>query len=629
MHFYFRLAEPLANWTLWTAIQRGLAAQLGGDPGVHDWPRIMRLPGFVNWKYGGRPLARIVEADADRVYGLCEFEALVGDNRESPSTVPGGDTTGSPSSSAERFELLARAARYARTWPSVPEKGQGDIEGRNSAAVHHAAQLTHDFGLTDEEAWPILTAWNAGNTPPLDETELRGCLRNGRKYGKQPVGCKAGSPGAIMVPDGLSIEDPWPDPPGDDAFHGPAGEVVRTIEPHSESDPMALLVQFLVGFGNIVGRRPHFLAEADQHYTNLFVILVGRTSKGRKGVAWGHVRSLFHGVDADWSEGRVFGGLSSGKGPIWCVRDPIMKREPIRESNPRRVVGYEEVEVDPGESDKRAMIFEPELASPLKVVGREGNTLSPTIRQAWDTGMLRSLTKNSPARATGAHISIIGHVTRDELRRQIAATELANGFVNRFLWLCVRRSKCLPEGGTCTKWTSDRWSGGSRPQSSSLGALGEWIATLRPGSCGCQSTPHCPKASWGCWGRLRPVPRRRCCGCRVSTRCWIDHPSSGLGIYKRPWRSGAMPNGRLATPSGRPWVIQSPTRFSGRSSRPPLAYAERRSATSSGGTNGRWKSTGRWPPSPSTDWPGGPGRRLVGVRLSGGLPPSRPARKAR
>jgi len=105
------------------------------------------------------------------------------------------------------------------------------------------------------------------------------------------------------------------------------------------------------------------------------------------------------------------------------------------------------VVVDDGEEDKRCLIIEAEFASPLKVMGREGNTLSPIIRQAWDTGSLRALTKNSPARASGAHISIVGHVTRNELRRCIMKTELANGFANRFLWLCVRRSKCLPEGG--------------------------------------------------------------------------------------------------------------------------------------------------------------------------------------
>jgi hypothetical protein len=38
-------------------------------------------------------------------------------------------------------------------------------------------------------------------------------------------------------------------------------------------------------------------------------------------------------------------------------------------------------------------------------------------------------------------------VTKDELRRYLDRTEAANGFANRFLWACVRRSKCLPEGG--------------------------------------------------------------------------------------------------------------------------------------------------------------------------------------
>ncbi|MGA7698186.1 MAG: hypothetical protein WCB27_01145, partial [Thermoguttaceae bacterium] len=63
------------------------------------------------------------------------------------------------------------------------------------------------------------------------------------------------------------------------------------------------------------------------------------------------------------------------------------------------------------------------------------------------SGTLRTLTRNSPAKATGAHISIVGHITRDELRQQLAEVDMANGLANRFLWLCVRRSKCLPEGG--------------------------------------------------------------------------------------------------------------------------------------------------------------------------------------
>ena len=80
-------------------------------------------------------------------------------------------------------------------------------------------------------------------------------------------------------------------------------------------------------------------------------------------------------------------------------------------------------------------------------MAREGNTLSPVIRQAWDGQDLRTLTKNNTARATGPHVSIIGHITADELRRYLNATETANGFGNRFLWAVVRRSRELPHGG--------------------------------------------------------------------------------------------------------------------------------------------------------------------------------------
>ncbi len=239
--------------------------------------------------------------------------------------------------------------------------------------------------------------------------------------------------------------DPWPDPLPEVAYTGLAGEIVHAIEPHSEADRVALLAQVLTAFGNYIGRTAYFKAEADRHNANLFVNLIGTTSKGRKGTSWGQVGNIFQAVDNTWYINNVLGGLSSGEGLIWAVRNPIYKTEPIKEKG--RIVNTQEVCVDKGVDDKRLLILESEFASVLKVINRERNTLSATIRQAWDTGNLRTLTKNSPARSTDAHISIVGHITRDELRRQITETDMANGLANRFLWLCVKRSKCLPEGG--------------------------------------------------------------------------------------------------------------------------------------------------------------------------------------
>lgn len=237
----------------------------------------------------------------------------------------------------------------------------------------------------------------------------------------------------------------WPTPPSPDAFHGVTGGFVDIVSPHSEADSVALLIQFLVAVGNLLGRSGHAVAESSKHFANLFAVLVGKSAKGRKGSSLSHVRRLYQEIDKTWENERVSKGLSSGEGLIWGVRDPIKQQQPIKEG--RRIVDYEMVVTDPGITDKRSLIVEEEFASTLAVMGRESNTLSPTIRQAWDGGNLGNMTKNSPAKATDAHISIIGHITRDELRRKLCETEMTNGFGNRFLWVCVGRSKELPDGG--------------------------------------------------------------------------------------------------------------------------------------------------------------------------------------
>jgi hypothetical protein len=78
---------------------------------------------------------------------------------------------------------------------------------------------------------------------------------------------------------------------------------------------------------------------------------------------------------------------------------------------------------------------------------RHGNTLSPVIRSAWDGLPLQTLTKNSPAKATGTHISIVAHITMDELKTRLTRTDMANGLANRFLFCLVKRSRFLPYGG--------------------------------------------------------------------------------------------------------------------------------------------------------------------------------------
>ena len=105
------------------------------------------------------------------------------------------------------------------------------------------------------------------------------------------------------------------------ALHGLAGDVVRTLEPHTEAHPAALLVQFLVFFGNVMGRGPHFRVGGTRHYTNLFCCLVGRTAGGRKGQSFGEIKAVFEEVEPDWLKDCVKTGLSTGEGLIHAVLD--------------------------------------------------------------------------------------------------------------------------------------------------------------------------------------------------------------------------------------------------------------------------------------------------------------------
>jgi len=130
------------------------------------------------------------------------------------------------------------------------------------------------------------------------------------------------------------------------AYHGLAGEVVARILPNTESDPVALLLQYLVSFGNSLGRQPYYLIEQDRHFANLFAVLVGQTSKSRKGTSAGRIRALFKIADPEWVRERILGGMSSGEGVISAVRDPVYA---IRK-------GVEEL-VDAGVNDKRLLIL--------------------------------------------------------------------------------------------------------------------------------------------------------------------------------------------------------------------------------------------------------------------------------
>lgn len=88
-----------------------------------------------------------------------------------------------PPASEELLDAVREALRAHG--PAIDGKGGG------LHAIHAAAILTHDFALTEDEAWPLFLEWNQTCVPPWDDLDdLRLRLSRGLKYGKKPFGCR-------------------------------------------------------------------------------------------------------------------------------------------------------------------------------------------------------------------------------------------------------------------------------------------------------------------------------------------------------------------------------------------------------------------------------------------------------
>jgi hypothetical protein len=314
-----------------------------------------------------------------------------------------------------------------------------------AALAYLHPETTRDFWLRvgmgvhlasggSESAFRLWHTWSSGlltGKMPVNYVSETDCRTRWRSFGRQrknPVTlgtmfAMAKAAGFVFPEHRLRISrgQNWPAPLANEAFQGLFGDIVRAIESDTEADQAALLLQAITAFGSLVGRSPYYKVEGDSHFGNLFVVLVGETAKARKGTSWGRIRELFSEVQG-WT-GQV-NPLSSGEGLI---------------------AAFARLEADGLE--KRILAVEPEFSQVLRQGARAGNILSPTIRSAWDTGNLMTLTKKNPQQVEGAHLSIIAHITEAELRTELTETDSANGFANRFIYQSLRRSKRLPFGG--------------------------------------------------------------------------------------------------------------------------------------------------------------------------------------
>lgn len=451
-HCYWRLEQRLPDLATFKRHQRALAEVLGSCPNVCSYQQVMRLPGpFCNVKADrpARPRVRLVECDPNRMHPARLFP--LADAEPTYQAVP-----------LEQLAVQIEAGSMADATRALVQDGTTFPGKGRRASIYEAARDLHARGWSHADATAVLVA--VGAKLGLEHGDLEDVPRQVKNaFGKPAtpgyaaaevasIDFETSKPAAAADDDydaeleALPLPQPPALPPRPELFlrHGVIGDFLRRVEHETEAHPAALAGQLVVGIGNCIGRGPHAVVGRTLHYPNLFLAVVGNTGAGRKGTGGDLVADCLRPADETWATWCHSPNLVSGEGVIDALRDPVVKLVPKKGGGPD---DFEQTTIDPGVADKRLLITCAELASAFKAGNRENSILSQTLREAWDGKSLRTMAKNCARTATDPHLSIVGHVTRQELVKVARESDIFGGTFNRFVFVLSDRARLLPHGG--------------------------------------------------------------------------------------------------------------------------------------------------------------------------------------
>jgi primase-like protein len=406
---------------------------LGADP-CHNVDRIMRLPGTLNVlgptkiRAGRKPaLAEVIEFHDDRIYDIEDFPE---------ADIAHGYGDRPPANDDDEIPRVREALKV------VPADDY-------NVYLRIGMALRNRFG---DAGFDLYRDW-AVTSAKFDEIELRRKWTSitseggvtiatlygiAREHGWRPERhavtiIRQSTEGAS--PEQASVKA-WPILDST-AAQGLIGEIAKLATRESEADPVAVMATTLAWGAACFGRNRFYRVGDTIHHARLFCALVGASSRARKGTSLGPVERIFREAEGilrgrstlPFPSGlplNVSHGLSSGEGLIAEIRDE------------------RDGEEGGGVDDKRLLVVESEFGAVLRHFQRQGNTLSSTLRNAWDGRDLGTMTKSSRDRATDPHICLLGHITRQELDTLLTSADIWNGVANRFLWAAVRRNKLVP-----------------------------------------------------------------------------------------------------------------------------------------------------------------------------------------
>lgn len=221
---------------------------------------------------------------------------------------------------------------------------------------------------------------------------------------------------------GAPTSGAFPAEPDDVVFEGLLGELVADLAEGTDASLVGLLGATIAYAGALIPGHAYF--HRDQT-SSPYIALVGESSIGRKGTAMTRVMDAWsHALETVTVHRAVLDGINSGEGLVAALhyRREHYPQEPT--------IG---------------LLFEEEYATLLASRGRDGSTLDPKMRQAFDGGPLSNRKAGETKTVMPPYWlpALIG-ITPVELRSRLEPGALQSGSANRWLYLAVTRRDLIP-----------------------------------------------------------------------------------------------------------------------------------------------------------------------------------------
>ena len=408
------------------ALAQSFAARFEEEGRREETPKVQQKPQGMPWSVGGNGNS-IIEL-ANRAYNLRSILLQNGYKQRGERFLAPNSSSGNPG-----VNILIGDDGFERAY----SHHTSDSDPLADEHAHSAFDLLLKFRFGDNMTTAIRTL--------ADELNPEGQKQRQREYSKakahegrtESVTKQMQETQVAKQNESSEDTDFLTAPPqlAPEGLYGLIGDIARTGSAGKEVNPDSVALAAIIRLSALVARDLYLQIGDERHSLNLYGLHVGRSMLGGKGESFALLKRIEAKLASDKNGGAVTlgqshtSGLSSREGLTMLIHD-----------------GYSHGKEDyPPVNDKRLFIRESEFANLLAQSKRDGNTISPALRDVWDAGQsIKPLTKNNQIWASDPHIGLHGAITPIEFRAKLDSNEASNGFLNRFLVIFAERTRLIP-----------------------------------------------------------------------------------------------------------------------------------------------------------------------------------------